>query len=429
MVKVNEFLIIAVTLIANCIVSYKLTFRKLHRSFAIDDHKFDTPKSDHQRIKRRLPLLPYLTIPFGYASICVAADSIRFETKASPRPLVYSVEMVDPPSLLPRTAIGEENVAKRLYEQDVVLLGEHIESFLDKNLESDIINRMIKNKASKRMMKIGLDAFEESSQIYFDEYINNYSINTEKADQSLLENLSLNGLNSKTNVSSYLPIFQLARSNGIQLKALGITEKIKQKVIENGLAGLTDKEKSMYILDSQGFIDFVRIPGFKQYTDRIIVPEYDEFVKRISSSKTVTPETYFASRIFEDEALACKIAIDADNNSTLVVILSNQKVKFGYGVQERIARNLQLKYNQTAGGIKAQVLSVLLNPTALDSNSPIAQLQLCLGYGPFLPDQRPLSNYLWFSSYPPVKILTRPKNSISAEGEKPPGEASIIGAF
>ena len=72
---------------------------------------------------------------------------------------------------------------------------------------------------------------------------------------------------------------------------------------------------------------------------------------------------------------------------------------------------------------------MLLNPTAADSLSPTVQLQLVLAYGPFLKDQRLLADFLWFSRSPPVKILTRPKNPINNEGEKPPGESSIIGAF
>ena len=76
-----------------------------------------------------------------------------------------------------------------------------------------------------------------------------------------------------------------------------------------------------------------------------------------------------------------------------------------------------------------KVLSVLLNPTAQDSLSQTVQLQLCLAYGPFLKDQKPLADFLWFTDSPPVKILTRPKNAINAEGEKPAGESSSIGAF
>ena len=197
---------------------------------------------------------------------------------------------------------------------------------------------------------------------------------------------------------------------------------------ENGLGGLTDTEKSKYIVDPKGFISITQNPGFTKYTDRIIVPAYEKLAENGILSKSITPETYFAYRIFEDEAVAAKIALSSSRDTTTIVLLGQGKVKFGFGVQERVERNLMIKY-QDSQSTPVDVLSILLNPSALDSESLTSQLQLSLGYGPFLKDQRPLANYLWFSKYPPVNILTRMKNPINAEGEKPPGESSVIGAF
>ena len=121
----------------------------------------------------------------------------------------------------------------------------------------------------------------------------------------------------------------------------------------------------------------------------------------------------------------------------LVVIADNSEVVFGYGLQSRIERYLDF-FQYKKNGISAsdeskasndEVWSLLLNPTEKDSLSFTAQLRLALAYGPNLKDQKPLSNFLWFADYPKVKLLTRPKNAISKEGEKPPGESSIIGAF
>jgi hypothetical protein len=79
--------------------------------------------------------------------------------------------------------------------------------------------------------------------------------------------------------------------------------------------------------------------------------------------------------------------------------------------------------------IKADVMTVLMNPMPKDSLSATAQLRLTLNYGPYLDESRPLANYIWYTDFPPIKILTRMKNPINREGQKPPGEASIIGAF
>jgi len=42
------------------------------------------------------------------------------------RPLVYSVEFTNPPSLIPRTPRGEESALKRLLKANSILIGSHI---------------------------------------------------------------------------------------------------------------------------------------------------------------------------------------------------------------------------------------------------------------------------------------------------------------
>jgi hypothetical protein len=243
--------------------------------------------------------------------------------------------------------------------------------------------------------------------------------------------------------------------------ALGVPESIRKKISQDGLKSLSDEEKARYLADPDGFLALVRDPGFQRYTDKLILPSFQSASRLGVVSGSVTTETFFATRIFEDEALACSIARNSRSDETMIVLLDAERVKFGFGVEERLRRNLRFRLQANASAkvsalepdratsiiefqgkespplplpkaleqASVDVISVLLNPTAEDSLSPTAQLQLVLGYGPFLKDQRPLAEYLWFSNYPPVKILTRPKNPISAEGEKPPGESSIIGAF
>lgn len=126
----------------------------------------------------------------------------------------------------------------------------------------------------------------------------------------------------------------------------------------------------------------------------------------------------------------------SSNNGLCIVVAGADHVKFGYGLQERAIRYLNTlqpdadaRAAAPGGGARKRVFSILLNPTALDSLSLTAQLRYVLAYGPFLKDQRLLSDYVWFSNYPPLKLLARKKNPINKEGDKPPGESSIIGAF
>ena len=375
-------------------------------------------------------------VAFHPQMVSAAEDQIGIQTKgpkASNRPLVYSVEMTDPPCLQPRTTKGEDGVVNRLNTADVVLMGEHYASNEDHKLQADIIKRLLKSGASKRPISIGLEAVDFRYQRALDDYIadNGNGESLTEADARLRTETHWDEVWKICAFESYLPVFHLAREKKIKLVALGLPEELKLRVKDKGLDGLTADEKSSSITDPQAFVNYVKTPGFTRYTERIIVPAYQKLKSRGILSERATPESYFGYRIYEDEAISTLIANSAAKGLTFIALVGNGRTKFGYGIQERISRILKSKFDDgtTSSTQDVDVVSMLLNPSANDSESPTAQLLLTLGYGPILKEQRPLANYLWFSTSPPTKILTRPKNPISAEDEKPAGESSIIGAF
>jgi hypothetical protein len=164
---------------------------------------------------------------------------------------------------------------------------------------------------------------------------------------------------------------------------------------------------------------------------------------------------------FLSEARETSAARGSDKSPLLVVLANENRVKFGYGLQERTERCLRAvkfikdgeaqadttpaapsasdaskeekekeKEKEKSLSDGCMVYSCLLNPTSLDSLSQTAQLRLTLSYGPALADSKPLADFVWFGpAYPPLRVLVRTKNAISREGEKPAGESSIIGAF
>lgn len=79
--------------------------------------------------------------------------------------------------------------------------------------------------------------------------------------------------------------------------------------------------------------------------------------------------------------------------------------------------------------LKDDIYSVLLNPTAIDSHTRLPSLRLGLAMDDDFVNDRTISDFLWFSDWPAVKLLTRPQNPISREGEKPDGQTSILGVF
>lgn len=64
----------------------------------------------------------------SFAAPIMADDDRPPKMKRAVRPLVYSVEMTDPPCLQPRSTKGEESALQRLATSDVLLLGRYAEA-------------------------------------------------------------------------------------------------------------------------------------------------------------------------------------------------------------------------------------------------------------------------------------------------------------
>lgn len=186
---------------------------------------------------------------------------------------------------------------------------------------------------------------------------------------------------------------------------------------------------------STGFLQSVLAEGFKRYSDSVITSRFEQ--ESSSSRRFTSVENYFSYRILQQEYTATLVArrfadADAANKELMVVLLAPESdIKFGLGVEERVKRSVnRVRATAPSSNNNAKVYSVLLNPSAVDSLSDTAQLRLVLAYGPtLLRYQRPLADFLWYSEYPPVRLLTRTKNPIDREGDKPAGESSILGAF
>jgi len=348
--------------------------------------------------------------------------------------------------------LGEQGAVRRFVEADVVIMGEHHASRDDHELQAKLLNLMLDEAGGQgKKLAIGLEMVQRGNpqhQEALDAYVRSKGkgISENDADAALV--LATDWANTwPWDFDLYKPVLHLARNRGVPLVALNVASETSTRVLADGLDGLTEADRDTYVPDPLGFVGSVKGDGFQRYTERVILPTYDPTL-----GKNLSPEKFFAARIFTDEAVAAAAAAYVAGNpkTCLVVLAGEDRVKFGYGIRERTVRELRRLRGgpspspavaaaaaaaegaapaASAAPPPATVLSVLLNPTAADSLSPTVQLQLVLAYGPFLKDQRLLADFLWFSRSPPVKILTRPKNPINNEGEKPPGESSIIGAF
>ncbi len=336
------------------------------------------------------------------------------------RSKAYSVEFTSPPCLLPRTLAGESSLIDKLSSMnDIVLIGIKQGQPRDEDLALDLVDKIIKMK--KRQVIIATpDAYDETSL-------------------RALMNGDTSTSNDNPNIIARMKK-QYPR-NGIL--PVGLDPEVEPLVIKKGFESLDSASRDRYVPYPDDFVSLVGKDGFKKYTESVIDDEYaNKALTATADTVTNNPEKYFALRILQDEGIASQLAkftlSDNQNKDKVVILVTDEsRIKFGYGIQERTKRILNRIYDEDAGvqsedsddNNKWEVSSILLNPTAQSSLSYTNQLRLTLGYGKFLNEQRPLANYLWFSDAPPLKLITRPKNAISKEGERPPGESSVIGAF
>lgn len=377
----------------------------------------------------------------------LSSSQLPSQPRPSRRPFAYSVEMTSPPSLIPRSSSGEDSLLSRLSRADVTIFGSHVVgplSILDASLEANLISKLLKKTRGRgdksksnniREIAIGLPlpANPEITSALEKYTLQDKEESASSADDELVQTISkfiTPSSSSDFSFERFLPILRLARQSRILLLPLDSSNTVKETVLADGLGGLPEEARAQLVPDTEGFLQSAAGSGFKSYSDNVLLTGYGDLIRTKNGTGTVAPfENYIASRIIRDEVMAARAAQwkKSNPNAMLLLLLSAEQTKYGYGVQERIKRNIN-KYSDSP--VKSgEVLSVLLNPTALDSYSPTVQLRLALAYGAYLKDQRPLSDFLWFSVCPPVKLLTRLKNEINAEGEKPPGESSILKAF
>ena len=347
----------------------------------------------------------------------------------SQRPLAYSIEATNPPCLQPRTRQGELSLLSRLMGyNDAILVGEHqnafTESSIDRALELSLLTRMNDiSKSTNRKIVLGITGLVRNSiddfdsvQKLIDDYVGNKFPSENEFKQSL-EKLTF-ARNDGVSVDSYMPIFRFARQNRLKLGLVGLSKEGHDAIRNTG--SFSERERAFFVVDQAGFQKSVTEPGFAIYANRVITPFFQEKVE-------VNQKNLLALSLIKDESIASEASriLLASNESSIIVLLAPlENVIYGLGVKERLSRNIR-----EAQKASARVASVILNPTAADSLSFTNQLQLVLGYGETFNNQRSLADYIWFSSSPAVKLLTRKKNAISSEGDKPAGEGSILKAF
>ena len=360
--------------------------------------------------KRRESVNPQTAVvPKGFGA--------RARTRSNYRPRVYSVESSSPPSLQPRTFKGESDLLKRLGRADILLVGMDPGDSADYSFVNNLLQKLRQNSA--REVIIGLDGIVTAGRALDAEEA------AEGARTAMSSSTSINEKEAKL-TDSFL---KLAKEEKCRVLPCGVDLGTIQKTITSGFESLSNEERERYVSDTNGFVSSVTSKGFKRYADTVIA---DNFARKGTRETQLTAEKFFAVQILQNEGTATALSRYANEHSKeslVVLVTDNARIRFGFGLQDRTKALLMTGEEAFVEGGSEGVLSILINPSAQETLSQSSQLRLSLAYGKFLPDQHMLADFVWFSDEPPLKLLTRPKNPISREGDKPPGESSVIGAF
>lgn len=398
----------------------------------VDGLYFATGKNQLHRLKSIQAAVDESRRSMLLASVGAAMIMPTLEANAEDRPrsvrsTAYLITATDPPMMQPYSDGTQKRILADLSKCPAVVLGGH-PTERDHQLEALIVEKLaVDVDAQKRGIVVTTSAAvgNERTQKAIDAFVSKASSDEGEALNALRESSDWSRGES---ADSVLPVLAVARRFGARVVAVGLEPRVIETIREKGLASI-GSETQEYVKSPKEFVQFVGIPGFKQYSNGVVS---DLFELYSAAGGKGTLVDFFAAHILEDEVLAQRSydAARARPGALLVVCAGIDHVKFGFGCHARLERIAQVDAGSKDENAKvcasiqvcrstatpllltpfAQIRSIVLNPTASDSISLSKNLRLTLGYGDFLPISRPLANYAWFSSSPFPNLLTHMLN-------------------
>jgi uncharacterized iron-regulated protein len=271
----------------------------------------------------------------------------------------------------------KELIQKLSQKGGALWLGEHHNSAKDHVMQQYVLTslkeaRQLQRKQNDAPIGLGLEMIEQKFEQVLEDYGNG--------------KLSINELRKQVEWDTrwtwpfdlYAPIFETARSMGVQLVALNVNTEDLAFVERSGLPGLPKDRMRAYIADSTGFAQFALTRQFSTYVDYVIRPSYDMhrdlgLLKYSRNGQPLEEEmtfrNFFSGRILWDEAMASCAAtwVKRNPNGLLIGLVGADHVKFGNGIPGRFSRIMSSSNNVTP---TTSCTSILLNPTLIDSRPP-----------------------------------------------------------
>jgi hypothetical protein len=274
----------------------------------------------------------------------------------------------------------------------------------DIDLAQGLLQAILKPRMSnkKAATALGFAALPVSTQAALDAYSNASA--SSSASEDLVQAIMAADVSEAT-VQLLLPLLQYAKSQSLDLLAMAPETQDVKAVRAQGLQASDPVRRAQYVVDTPGFIALPQDPGFKLYTDRSLLKDYDDI-----DGKGDGRGNFFAERILVHETAATVAAQYAVRRpeSLVAIVAATPDLRFLRGINGRIARVCQYLNPNDNKVTNDCVTTILLNPTAKETLSKTRFLRLEVGTGPkTLAYQTKVADYLWFSSMPKVNLITR----------------------
>lgn len=269
-----------------------------------------------------------------------------------------------------------------LRNSDVVVLGEHHDRFEDHRMQADFVRAFAGARGGRGATAVGLEMVEQPFQPALDRFNRG--------------EISVSDLYEATEWSKrwvwpfegYAPVFEAARSAGAQLVALNTALETQRQVPLKGLTALSAQESAQYLPDKAGFAASLRQPGFLDYAESVVMASYSAHLQGrwlgTGDMKQATPQNFLISRLLRDEAMAAAawrwLLAERTPAQSMVVLIGNDHVKFGYGIGQRLRRfgGAAERYRVAVPGLNvrkepapdADIATVLLGGEVIEATAP-----------------------------------------------------------
>lgn len=231
-----------------------------------------------------------------------------------------------------------------LQKLDVAVLGEHHPDLADKQLEVDFINDFAKAKGFKDA-SLGLEMVEQPFQPVLDAF-NQGEIGLDELKEGVQWSKRWGWP-----FSSYAPVFEAARANGMPLVALETPTGLRLRVQLRGLEAITPQERARYLPDPLAFAAVPLQPGFQGYSNMLVQSGYEDLLAAgmlASTDRTIaTPDNFLASQMLRDEAIAAAVwrrleGVAKEGSvapvGSMVVLVGYNHARFEFGLIRRLRR-------------------------------------------------------------------------------------------